>query len=79
MKGLDCVEQLPHNEAYRLVEHVPRTSEQHMKDRTIRIIPIRRKQPDLKLLAQALIALVEEQRQKEQETKPKPKGGQRAS
>ena len=37
-----------------------------MKHR-LRIIPIPRKEPDLKLLAQALIALVEEQRQKQQE------------
>jgi len=40
-------------------------------NRPLRIIPIPRKEPDLKLLAQALIALVEERRQKEdQEAKP---------
>lgn len=41
-------------------------------NRPLRIIPIPRKEPDLKLLAQALIALVEERRAKEQET-PKAK------
>ena len=44
-----------------------------MKDRTLRIIPIPRKEPDLKLLAQALIALVEEQRQKQQASPEQPK------
>ena len=39
--------------------------------RPFRIIPIPRKEPDLKLLAQALIALVDEQRQRgEQEDQP---------
>jgi hypothetical protein len=49
-------------------------------NRPLRIIPIPRKEPDLKLLAQALIALVEERRAREQETeKPKkPKEEDRA-
>jgi hypothetical protein len=43
-----------------------------MKDRPLRIIPVPRKEPDLKLLAQALIALVYEQREKQQQQKVKP-------
>jgi hypothetical protein len=35
-------------------------------NRRIRIIPIRKDKPDLRLLAKALIALVEEQRAKQQ-------------
>jgi hypothetical protein len=35
-------------------------------NRRLRIIPVPRKEPDLKLLAQALIALVEQQRQKQE-------------
>ena len=45
-------------------------------NRRLRIIPIPRKEPDLRLLAQALIALVEEQRQKQpQEQQQPPKQG----
>ncbi len=53
-----------------------------MKHRPLRIIPIPREQPDLKLLAQALLALVAEQRQKraqEEEAKAnKPKEARNA-
>jgi hypothetical protein len=51
-----------------------------MKHRPLRIIPIPRDEPDLQLLAQALIALVREQREKQQQSpKPgKPKEGPRA-
>jgi hypothetical protein len=56
------------------VEQTPQAPEQHPMNRRLRIIAIPRKEPDLKLLAQALIALVEEQRAAQAEAaKPKPR------
>jgi len=61
---------------------MPQAPESPMKHRPLRIIPIPREQPDLKLLAQALLALVAEQRQKraqEEEAKAnKPKEARNA-
>jgi hypothetical protein len=60
------------------VEQMPQAPEHHLMNRRLRIIPIPRKEPDLKLLAQALIALVEEQRAAEPKApKPKPRKGRR--
>lgn len=48
------------------------------RDRRIRVVPVKRQQPDLKLLARVLIELaIAEENRAAEEAKPKPGGSSR--